>query len=326
MVATYSEVPRILLDTDPGVDDALALLYLHRHPAVELVGITTAAGNGPIDLVTKNTRYLADRFAMNVPIAQGAAASLRGAVHPPPPEIHGLNAMADLPIPDVAYPLDPRPAHQFIIDTVRAHPGEITLLAIAMLTNVARALIDDPGIAGLVKNVVVMGGAFSGNGGNASPVAEANIYGDAQAADIVFTAGWPVQIVGLDVTERIVMTPEYLAALRAHGTPEADFMWDVTRGYEAFYHQRDALGGIYAHDPAAAVCAVDDRPFTFSRGPVRVLHDGIAEGLTLQHRAGRMRPRAGAWTDAPPQAVATDVDPARVLALFAEPFAPRETT
>jgi inosine-uridine nucleoside N-ribohydrolase len=166
-----------------------------------------------------------------------------------------------------------------------------------------------------------MGGAFGTGGryGNVSPAAEANMYGDPHAADIVCTARWPLTLVGLDVTERIVMTPEYLAELRDVGSDAGQFIWDVTREYEAFHYRRSGLAGIYAHDPSAAVCALDDTAFTFRGGSVRVATAGIAAGMTLQKAEGRAFPPSP-WDDFPAQRVAIDVDPAQVLARFAAPF------
>jgi purine nucleosidase len=309
----------ILLDTDPGVDDALALLYLHRHPDVQLAGITTVAGNGPIDIVTRNARYLAQRFGMSVPIARGAAGSLGGSTHLAGASVHGNNGLGDVEIDEPDYPLDPRPAHRVIIDTVRARPGEVTLLAIGMLTNLAQALIEDPGIAALVRSVVIMGGAFVGHPGNRTPVAEANIESDPVAADIVMTASWPVRIIGLNVTESVVMTADYLQTLRAAGTPEADFIWQITRSYERYYFTARGVPGIYAHDPMAAVCAVDDTAFTFARGAVRVVRDGVAAGLTIQRPADRTF-APNPWDGMPDQEVAVGVDTAALLAAFAAPF------
>ena len=313
---------RLLFDTDPGVDDALALLYLHRHPDVELAGITTVAGNGTIDAVTRNALYLADRFGIDAPVARGAAVPLNGVLRVPPAHIHGSDALGGLssdPRPERT--LDPRPAHQLIIDAVRERPGDVTIVAVAMLTNLARAVQADPGIVPLVRGVVAMAGAFGTgkNYGNASPVAEANVFGDPEAADIVCTARWPLTLLGLDVTERTHMSEAYLAGIRDGGTPEGRFIWDVTRDYQRFHEERDHITGIYAHDPSAAICAINDGPFVFRSGPVRVLTDGIARGLTLQKAPGRQF-SPNAWDDAPDQRVALGVDSERVLNLFAEPF------
>lgn len=317
-------VPRLVFDTDPGVDDTLALLYLHRHPDVTLDGITTVAGNGTIDAVTRNALYLTERFGIDAPVAQGAAVPLSGVLRIPPAHIHGDDALGGLGAdarPERA--LDPRPAHQLIIDAVRAHPGEVTIVAVAMLTNLALAIRADPGIVPLVRGVVAMGGAFGTgrNYGNASPVAEANIFGDPEAADLVCTTPWPLTLLGLDVTERTIMTEDYLARIRDGGTSEGRFIWDVTRSYQNFHETRDRVKGMYAHDPSAATCAVDDGPFVFRNGPVRVVTDGIARGLTLQKAPGRQF-GPNAWDDAPNQRVALGVDTERVLDLFAKPFVP----
>jgi len=313
---------RILFDTDPAVDDALALIYLARHPEAELVGITTVCGNATIETTTRNALHLVERFGLDVPVARGAGASLDGEEMIAPDFIHGTNGLGDVPIdPEPTQPLDPRPAHQFIIDTIRANPGEITILALARLTNVARAITEDPGIVPLVKSVVIMGGAFGidGHYGNASPVAEANILGDPRAADIVCTAAWPVTLIGLDVTEKIIMTPEYLANLRDHGGADGQFIWDVTRVYEVFHANQDHIRGIFCHDQGAAICVLDESAFTFATNPVRVLTDGIAIGMTLQRGAAQQGEPA-AWDGVPAQRVAVAVNEQRILDQYAAPF------
>jgi len=314
-------MPKILYDTDPGVDDALALIYLARHPAVTLVGITTACGNATIETTTRNALHLVERFGLDVPVARGAGASLDGALLLAPDAIHGSNGLGDIPITEPRRTADPRPAHRFIIDTVRAHPGEITILAVARFTNLAQAILADPGIVPLVKNVVVMGGAFGVNGhvGNATPVAEANVLGDPRAADIVFTANWPVTIVGLDVTQQILMSTDYLAHLRDRGGADGQFIWDVTRIYETFHADQDKIRGIFAHDQSAAIVAVDESAFTFRTDPVRVIVGGIADGMTVQ-RGPAEQAETSPWNDMPAQRVAIGVDASRVLKQYAAPF------
>lgn len=314
-------MPSILFDTDPGVDDALALIYLARHPDVKLVGITTVCGNATIETTTRNALHLVERFGLDVPVARGAAASLDGAEMIAPDFIHGKNGLGDIPFDEPTRALDPRPAHQLIIDTVRAHPGEITILALARLTNLARAIMEDPGIVPLVKSVVIMGGAFGTDGhyGNASPVAEANILGDPRAADLVCNAAWPVTLIGLDVTEKIIKSPEYLAHLRDHGGEDGRFIWDVTRVYQVFHKNQDHIEGIFTHDQAAAICVVDESAFTFRTNPVRVLVGGIADGMTLQ-RGPALQGEPAAWDNVPAQRVAVAVDAERILEQYAAPF------
>src|SRR4051794_21817131 len=209
---------KVIYDTDPGVDDAMALVFQALHPDIQLLGLTSVFGNATIETTTRNARYLAGRFAIGVPVARGAAAPLKRAAPEPLARIHGDNGLGNIALaivkqevdeaddqaddevveravdeaPDEA-PLDARPAHRFIIDTVRAHPGEVTLLAVGPLTNLALALADDPLIASLVKQVVIMGGAFGIGGvlGNVTPAAEANMLGAPDAADLVLGAAWP---------------------------------------------------------------------------------------------------------------------------------------
>ncbi len=204
---------------------------------------------------------------------------------------------------------------------MRAHPGEITILALARLTNLARAIMEDPGIVPLVKSVVIMGGAFGTDGhyGNASPVAEANILGDPRAADLVCNAAWPVTLIGLDVTEKIIKSPEYLAHLRDHGGEDGRFIWDVTRVYQVFHKNQDHIEGIFTHDQAAAICVVDESAFTFRTNPVRVLVGGIADGMTLQ-RGPALQGEPAAWDNVPAQRVAVAVDAERILEQYAAPF------
>ncbi|MEA3087009.1 MAG: hypothetical protein QOC89_4706, partial [Paraburkholderia sp.] len=157
---------KVIYDTDPGVDDAMALVFQARHPDIELLGLTSVFGNATIETTTRNARFLAARFAPGVPVAQGAAAPLKRAAPEPLARIHGDDGLGNIALEAgretrcEAAALDDRPAHRFIIDTVRAHPGEVTLIAVGPLTNLALALADDPRIATLVKQVVIMGGAF----------------------------------------------------------------------------------------------------------------------------------------------------------------------
>ncbi|ALE58426.1 nucleoside hydrolase [Paraburkholderia sp. RL17-368-BIF-A] len=309
---------KVIYDTDPGVDDAMALVFQALHPDIELLGLTSVFGNATIETTTHNARFLAGRFAPGVPVARGAAAPLERAAPQPLAWIHGNNGLGNIVLGDSpAAPLDPRPAHRFIIDSVRAHPGEVTLLAVGPLTNLALALADDPQIAPLVKQVVVMGGAFGTEGvlGNVTPAAEANILGDPDAADIVFGAPWPVAIVGLDVTQRTIMSQEYLASIRDRGGAAGQFIWDVSRHYEAFHQQSAQLKGIYVHDSSAVAYVLAPHLYTTRSGPVRVLTEGIAVGQTIL-KPSTMPVPAPAWDSRPACKACVGVDAAGMLALY----------
>lgn len=315
-------IKTIIYDTDPGIDDAMALLFLHYSPLADLVGITTVMGNATIETTTRNALYLKERFQIGAPVAKGAAAPLVGSLNPPPAHIHGHNGLGDVPLPEhVATSPDPRPAHQFIIDTVRARPHEISIVAVGRMTNLALALRLDPEIAGLVKEVIVMGGAFGSNGhsGNVTPAAEANIHGDPLAADEVFGAAWPLAIVGLDVTMEVMMLPAYLHGLKSAGGGAGQFIWDISRVYERFYLNA-GLPGIAVHDSSAVAYCLAPDLFRVRRGPVRVVQDGIANGATIQMDERRQHNR-GAWDNRPAVAVCTEVDGERLLAMYREVIA-----
>lgn len=316
-----SAIP-VIFDTDPGIDDAMALYLLARHPDIDLRAITTIFGNASIEVTTRNTQRLAAFYGLDLPIASGAGGPLRvGAERDAPAHVHGDDGLGGMVhrLPAAARALDPRPAHELICDMVNAAPGEITLLAVGPMTNLALALRHDPSIAAKVKQVVVMGGAFGmhGHSGNVTPVAEANIINDPEAADIVFTAGWPVVIIGLDVTQEVVMTNDFLGDLR--GSPVGDFLWETTRHYQDFYDGLHGIGGIFSHDASAAAYIVAPALFRQRRGPVRVVLDGIACGQTIQdHRKPGAEPNA--WSACPPQQVCIGVDAEGVRKLFASLF------
>jgi purine nucleosidase len=308
---------KVIFDTDPGVDDAMALLFLHHAPEIELVGITTTLGNGTIETTTRNALYLAERFGIDVPVAQGPATPLVGPAGEPPHYVHGHNALGDIPLPDtIAKTVDPRPAHRLIIDLVRESPGEIAIVAVGRMTNLALALREDPEIAGLVKQVVIMGGAFGfhGNHGNVTPAAEANIIGDPLAADEVTGGSWPITMVGLDVTQRTQLTTEYLEALASDGGEAGQFIWDITRFYVAFHHAA-GVPNMFVHDSSAVAYLIDPTLFTTRSGAIRVITEGMAIGQTIQKPDAYAFP-PGDWDNRPSHKICTEVDAERFKALY----------
>jgi purine nucleosidase len=306
---------KVIFDTDPGVDDAMALLFLHRHPEIDLLGVTTVFGNVPLDLTTRNAQFLHREWGISAPISKGAdktidlsrtddrAASI----------VHGADGLGNIGVPQVIdWPLDSRPAHRFIIETVRANPGEITLIAVGRMTNLALALRADPEIAQLVKEVVVMGGAFD-VGGNVTPAAEANIHGDPEAADILFTAPWKVTIVGLDVTMKTIMSADYLAHMVKSGERSLQLLSDLSQYYIDFYRSRAGVSGMAVHDSTACVYLVRPDLFTVRTGPVRVVSGGIADGATIQAPDSGRRFVGTPWDGHPSQSVCTFVRSDAVL-------------
>jgi inosine-uridine nucleoside N-ribohydrolase len=278
----------IILDTDPGVDDALALLYLRAHPGARLLAITTVFGNADIDTTTRNAFYLRDRLTPGVPVHRGAAAPLNRPRGASPVHVHGHNGLGDIDLGDfVPPPTEASAAADRIVELVRTHPGEITVLAIGPLTNLALALRAAPDIADLVAEVVVMGGAFGeGNrGGNVTPFAEANIHNDPEAAAEVLSATWPVTLVGLDVTTRCVLTS---AAIKALADSDAGrFVDRVTRGYVEAYGRFDGLDGCCLHDVAATAYVLRPELFTVGASGLSVILEGERLGQTGWDATGR---------------------------------------
>lgn len=307
---------KVIFDTDPGVDDALALLYLLRHPDIDLMGVTTVFGNAPVALTTRNARFLLRSWGHDVPVHAGAAGPLTPDMPQDdfPVHIHGRNGLGDHPVPD-----DPKEesesASSFLIDTIRANPGQVRILAVGRMTNLARALQAAPDIADLVRDVVIMGGAFRVPG-NITPAAEANTWGDPLAADIVFGAGWQVTAIPLDLTTRTFMTRPMLARLAQEGGPDMQLVADLSQGYVGFYRQ-SGYDGMVVHDCCASVFLTDPDLFTLTTGEVRVPWQGIALGTTMMNPSDRQGPM-DAWADRPRQAAALDGKPEAILARIAQ--------
>ena len=184
---TEGKPKRILIDTDPGVDDSMAILLAFASPEVEIIGMSTVFGNVGVDLTTQNALRLVELAGRpDVPVAMGAEKPLLRPFTGKGWEVHGRNGLGEAEFPDPQGQPDPRRAAQFIIDTIMTGPGEITLVPLGPLTNVALAVATEPRIAERVREVVLMGGAAPVPG-NASPAGEVNIRNDPEAAHIVFT-------------------------------------------------------------------------------------------------------------------------------------------
>jgi inosine-uridine nucleoside N-ribohydrolase len=306
---------KIIIDTDPGIDDAMAILFALDSPELEVMGLTTIFGNVHTALATQNARRLVE-FAGHpeIPVAHGADRPLDRRLDGVADFVHGANGLGDVALPDPIHPPDPRPAAQFIVETVMTHPGEITLVPVGPLTNIALALSLEPAIAGRVAGVVLMGGAATVNG-NVNPAAEANIYNDPHAADRVFTAGWPLTMVGLDVTMKTVMDDVFFQSLRT--STIGDFIYKASRFYLAFHQAVHDQFAAHTHDPSAIAYLIDPTLFRVERGPVRVATHGLAAGQTLFDRR-REWYSSNAWTSSPSVDVCVDVDSRQLLGLFYE--------
>jgi len=272
---------KIIIDTDPGIDDAMAIHLAFAHPGIEVMGLTTIFGNVQTRTATRNALALVEMAAAGVPVAHGAEHPLVHAASPPADFVHGVEGFGDVSVvgPDAAP--DPRSAAAFIVDTINRNPGDVTVCAVGPLSNLALALQRDPGIAGRVRNVVVMGGAID-TPGNVSEWAEANIWGDPHAADAVFAAPWNVTLVGLDVTEQVRCYPADLATVADNAPSIGGFLNEASRFYFGFHRDRHGLDACFTHDPSAIVAVTNPELFTTSASALRVTEDGEHRGQIVR--------------------------------------------
>ncbi len=303
---------KILIDTDPGIDDSMAILFALRSSELEVVGLTAVFGNTDVEITVQNALRLVELEGhAHIPVAEGAGVPL---VIPPRSRgklVHGDDGLggANLP-PPRGKPVNLHAA-SFIIETVLAHPGEITLVPVGPLTNLALAVRLEPRIAPLVKEVVLMGGAAAVRG-NASPVAEANIHNDPHAAAIVFGAGWPLTMVGLDVTTQCIMSKDYLADLGRAGTLATDLIARIIPYYQRVHdHYYGMAGATFTHDPSAIACVIDRSLFRIERLPMFLETEGYCAGQTISDRYRQ-------WGDLPEANVCLEVDAPRLRSLFRE--------
>lgn len=272
---------KIILDCDPGHDDAVALLLAWGSPEIELVGVTTVMGNQTIDKVTRNALAVARVAGITgVPFAKGSARPLVRQVETAE-TIHGESGLDGPVLPEPTITLDERHAVDFIIDTVlAAEPGTITLVPTGALTNIALAVRREPRLATLVKEVVLMGGGVYE--GNWSAVAEFNIVIDPEAASIVFSAGWPVTMVGLDVTHKALATPAVAAEIAAIGTGPARFVGELLDFFGDAYRDVQGFDSPPVHDPCAVAYVIDRTVLTTRRVPLDVELTGtLTLGMTV---------------------------------------------
>jgi inosine-uridine nucleoside N-ribohydrolase len=246
---------RVIIDTDPGVDDALALLFAMRSAELKIEGITPVAGNVPLELTLPNAlRMVEIAGRADIPVAVGAKWPLMRRLVTAA-QVHGENGLGGAVFPEPTTKPIAEPAAEFIRRTVRKYPNEVTLVTIGPLTNIATALNGDPELAVMVRSLVMMGGSLSG--GNITPAAEFNIYVDPEAARIVFQSGIPITMVGLDVTRRTSLTDDHVHVLQAADNPVSQAAAKIARNAIDHTRAQGFLVGPNMHDSLAVAAFLD---------------------------------------------------------------------
>ena len=300
----------IIIDTDPGIDDAMAIFFAAAAPDIELLGLTTVFGNVSGRVAVRNALRLVEAAGLDIPVAEGA---WRPRVLPPVEpswRVHGREGFGALPPETPNGKATGESAADFLVRATAERPGEITLCAIAPLTNVAEAITLDPGFAGRLKRLVIMGGSLDA-GGNTTPHAEANTHKDPDAAQIVFASGAPIRMVGLDVTNHVICTPSDFALI-AHRSPVlGGMLQEMSTHYVEFYQEVRNFDGCVLHDPTAIIAAIEPALFDWRRTRVRVVERGEAAGRTVADPACAH----------PPIEAATRADASAILRCFTEALA-----
>jgi purine nucleosidase len=275
---------RVIIDTDPGTDDALAILLALRSPELRVEALTVVAGNVMASVGLENAlKVLSLAGRCDVPVAEGAQHPLHAKLNIEP-FWNGPGGLGGAELPPANCKADPRFGPDVIIDLVHKYPHEITIIGVGPETNLALAILKDPTIVPLVKRVILMAGSISG--GNVNGAAEFNVYCDPDAADLVFRAGWPVTMVGLDVTEITLISSAQVKQIERSGGAEAKFAATVA-GFQVGLYQGTGFGGGAIHDALAVGVAIDPTFVKLRAIHIDVETEGrIARGETVANRLG----------------------------------------
>ncbi|MBD3305532.1 hypothetical protein GF339_04060 [candidate division KSB3 bacterium] len=286
---------KVILDCDPGYDDAVAIALAARSPELDVVGITCVAGNVEVEKTALNALKICTLAGLDVPVAKGMAQPLFAELLMAT-QVHGQSGLDNVPLPDPVQPLHPQHAVDFLIETIMASESDIVLIPTAPLTNIAMAILREPQITLKIPQIVLMGGAIGM--GNVTPSAEFNVYSDPEAAKIVFDSGIPIVMVGLDVTQKAVVTPEHVERLQQSGSPLATTFASLFNVYLDAIARLDHEEVAALHDACAVAAVCDPTLLTtqlmrveielrgeFTRGRT-VCAPGFASGKAPNVRAG----------------------------------------
>jgi len=310
---------KIILDTDPGIDDAMAIFFAFQSPDIELLGLTTVYGNVPVTMAAQNALTLCELAGKNdIPVTKGVGMPWVGEESTYAHFVHGEHGFGHIKPEPPKGELDPRSSAQFIVDMARKYPGEITLVAIGPLGNLALALRLEPELPKLVKGVSIMGGAAFVPG-NVTPVAEANIWNDAHAAEIVCAADWDLVMFGLDVTNDVPFAPTFVDVLAEKNPTLGGFVQESAQFYMDFYSQNREDRVCFFHDAFPIAHLRHPELFELTEGHVRVGTGSLDRGQTVVAPKGTTP--SPLWNDANTIRVATKVDHSKLEKLFIDTYA-----
>jgi len=270
---------KLIIDTDPGVDDAMGFYYAHAHPDIELLALTTIFGNVTIEDATRNALWLTESVAASTQVYQGADKPLSIPPNPPSDFVHGPRGFGTVNITDPKGRAQAESAADYLVNIARQHPGSITVCAIGPLTNIALAVQKDPQFISNLHQLVIMGGVLRAKG-NVSEVAEANFWNDPHAAHIVLTAPGSGDIitVGLDVTDKIAFTAADFDDLAKNSPKAGGFLKAIGAFYLSFYESRSGRAECSLHDPSAIIACLHPEYFDIETHRVAVATSGEAIG------------------------------------------------
>ncbi|XP_021739951.1 probable uridine nucleosidase 2 [Chenopodium quinoa] len=307
---------KFIIDTDPGIDDAMAIFVALQSPQVEVIGLTTIYGNVYTTLATRNALHLLEVAGRtDIPVAEGSHFTITNGTKLRIADfVHGADGLGNQNFPPPNGKAIEQSAAAFLVDQASKYPGEITLVALGPLTNIALAIQLDPAFTKNIGKIVILGGAFAVNG-NVNPAAEANIFSDPDSADIVFTSGADILAVGINVTHQVLFTDADREKLAASNGKLAQYLCKILDVYYSYHCDAYDIKGVYLHDPATILAAIDPSLFTWTEGAVRVQTSGITRGLTILYNKQKRFEEVTEWTDKPTVKVAVTVDAPEVVKL-----------
>ena len=272
---------RIIIDTDPGVDDALTFLLALASPEIQLEALTVTQGNVTVEIGTRNALSVLELLnATHIPVAQGCSLPIVGPLLASD-IVHGVSGLGDTNLPESQTKPVPQHAIDYLIERFLTEPGEISLFAIGPLTNIALAIRKEPRFASAVKELVIMGGSIR-EGGNITPQAEFNIYADPHAAHIVFHSGIPITLIPLDATHKCMLTLEQIQTFHKLKTPISHFIVDSTAVYVNFTESKTGVKGCALHDPLTLAIVIAPELLTLEEHYVDVdISSGPSMGSTF---------------------------------------------